>query len=32
VRTLPALRGVGSAQGNTGMDYLSKVPYRSISR
>ncbi|MEA5417326.1 phycobilisome rod-core linker polypeptide [Synechococcus sp. BA-132 BA5] len=33
VRTLPALRGVGSAAaGNTGMDYLSKVPYRSIGR
>jgi len=32
VRTLPALRGVGGAQGNTNMDYLAKVPYRSISR
>jgi phycobilisome rod-core linker protein len=33
VRTLPALRGVGgAAAGNTGMDYLSKVPYRSIGR
>jgi phycobilisome rod-core linker protein len=32
VRTLPALRGVGTAQGNTGMDYLAKVPYRSIGR
>ncbi|MEB3200302.1 MAG: phycobilisome rod-core linker polypeptide [Synechococcaceae cyanobacterium] len=32
VRTLPALRGVGAAAGNAGMDYLSKVPYRSIGR
>ena len=33
VRTLPAMRGVGgAAAGNTGMDYLSKVPYRSIGR
>lgn len=33
VRTLPALRGVGgAAAGNTNMDYLSKVPYRSIGR
>jgi len=32
VRTLPALRGVGGAAGNTSMDYLSKVPYRSIGR
>jgi phycobilisome rod-core linker protein len=32
VRTLPALRGVGSAGSNTGMDYLAKVPYRSIGR
>jgi phycobilisome rod-core linker protein len=30
VRSLPALRGIGSPQGNTGMDYLAKVPYRSI--
>jgi len=32
VRSLPAMRGVGAPQGNTGMDYLSKVPYRSIGR
>jgi phycobilisome rod-core linker protein len=32
VRSLPALRGVGAPQGNTGMDYLAKVPYRSIGR
>jgi phycobilisome rod-core linker protein len=32
VRTLPALRGVGAPQGNTSIDYLSKVPYRSIGR
>ncbi|MFN9621438.1 MAG: phycobilisome rod-core linker polypeptide [Cyanobacteriota bacterium] len=33
VRTLPAMRGVGGAPaGNTGMDYLAKVPYRSIGR
>ena len=32
VRTLPALRGVGGAAGNTSMDYLAKVPYRSIGR
>ena len=32
VRTLPALRGVGSVGGNTSMDYLAKVPYRSIGR
>jgi phycobilisome rod-core linker protein len=33
VRTLPAMRGMGGAPaGNTGMDYLAKVPYRSIGR
>jgi phycobilisome rod-core linker protein len=33
VRTLPAMRTrAGAAAGNTGMDYLSKVPYRSIGR
>ena len=30
VRTLSALRGISTPQGNTGMDYLAKVPYRSI--
>ena len=32
VRSLPALRGVGGAQGNASIDYLAKVPYRSIGR
>ena len=32
VRSLPALRGVGGAQGKTSIDYLAKVPYRSIGR
>jgi len=32
VRNLPALRTSGGASGNTSMDYLSKVPYRSIGR
>jgi phycobilisome rod-core linker protein len=32
VRSLPALRGSSAPQGNVGMDYLSKVPYRSIGR
>ncbi|MFM7643012.1 MAG: phycobilisome rod-core linker polypeptide [Cyanobium sp.] len=33
VRTLPAMRSAGGApSGNTGMDYLAKVPYRSIGR
>ena len=32
VRNLPALRSQGGASGNTSMDYLSKVPYRSIGR
>jgi len=32
VRNLPVLRTSGGAGGNTSMDYLSKVPYRSIGR
>jgi hypothetical protein len=32
VRNLPALRTSGGASGNTSMDYLAKVPYRSIGR
>jgi phycobilisome rod-core linker protein len=32
VRTLPALRSSGGSSGNTGMDYMAKVPYRSIGR
>lgn len=33
VRALPAMRSSGGvATGNTGMDYLAKVPYRSIGR
>lgn len=32
VRSLPALRTGSAASGNAGMDYLSKVPYRSIGR
>ena len=32
VRTLPALRTGAASSGNAGMDYLSKVPYRSIGR
>ena len=32
VRQLPALRIGASTSGNAGMDYLSKVPYRSIGR
>jgi len=32
VRSLPAMRGGGVPAGNTSMDYLSKVPYRSIGR
>ncbi len=32
VRNLPAMRGQGAASGNTSMDYLAKVPYRSIGR
>jgi phycobilisome rod-core linker protein len=32
VRSMPGPRGVGAPQGNTSMDYLSKVPYRSIGR
>jgi hypothetical protein len=29
---MPALRGVGGAQGNASIDYMAKVPYRSIGR
>jgi phycobilisome rod-core linker protein len=32
VRELPALRSGAASSGNAGMDYLSKVPYRSIGR
>ena len=32
VRNLPAMRSQGGASGNTSMDYLAKVPYRSIGR
>jgi len=32
VRALPASRSSAGAQGSTSMDYLSKVPYRSIGR
>ncbi len=32
VRTLPALRTGSAASGNADMDYLSKVPYRSVGR
>ncbi len=32
VRTLPALRTGAATSGNAGMDYLSKVPYRSVGR
>ena len=32
VRSLPALRTGAASSGNTGMDYLSKVPYRSVGR
>ncbi|NDC15985.1 MAG: phycobilisome rod-core linker polypeptide CpcG, partial [Synechococcaceae bacterium WB9_2_170] len=32
VRTLPAMRSRGGASGNASIDYLSKVPYRSIGR
>ena len=31
-RNLPALRTSGGAGGNTSIDYLAKVPYRSIGR
>ncbi|MFZ9217533.1 MAG: phycobilisome rod-core linker polypeptide CpcG, partial [Vulcanococcus sp.] len=31
VRTLPALRGA-NASGSADIDYLSKVPYRSLGR
>ena len=30
VRNLPAMRSQGAASGSVSMDYLSKVPYRSI--
>jgi len=29
---MPAMRSSAGASGNTAMDYLSKVPYRSIGR
>jgi phycobilisome rod-core linker protein len=32
VRGLPAARGAGGSSINTSIDYLSKVPYRSIGR
>jgi phycobilisome rod-core linker protein len=32
VRALPAPRATAAASGSAGMDYLSKVPYRSIGR
>jgi len=32
VRTLPAMRSSAGTSGNTGMDYMAKVPYRSIGR
>jgi phycobilisome rod-core linker protein len=32
VRTLPALSSRGGSSGNTSMDYMAKVPYRSIGR
>ncbi|MCP9882900.1 phycobilisome rod-core linker polypeptide [Cyanobium sp. Alchichica 3B3-8F6] len=32
VRNLPAMRSQGGASSNTSMDYLAKVPYRSIGR
>jgi hypothetical protein len=32
VRTLPAMRTSAGTPGNTGMDYMAKVPYRSIGR
>nr|YP_009530886.1 phycobilisome rod-core linker polypeptide cpcG [Paulinella micropora]AXY63575.1 phycobilisome rod-core linker polypeptide cpcG [Paulinella micropora] len=32
VRNLPAMRIGGSGSGNTSMDYMSKVPYRSVGR
>ena len=31
-RALPAMRSSGGASGNASIDYLSKVPYRSIGR
>lgn len=32
VRTLPALRSRGGGSSNASMDYMAKVPYRSIGR
>ena len=32
VRTLPAMRSSAGASGNASIDYLAKVPYRSIGR
>ena len=32
VRNLPAMRSQGGASGNASIDYLAKVPYRSIGR
>lgn len=32
VRSLPALRATAAASGTASMDYLAKVPYRSIGR
>ena len=32
VRTLPATRTRGASGGNTSIDYLAKVPYRSLGR
>lgn len=32
VRSLPAMRTGAASSGNTSMDYLSKVPYRSVGR
>nr|AUG32629.1 phycobilisome rod-core linker polypeptide cpcG (L-RC 28.5) [Paulinella longichromatophora] len=32
VRNLPSMRVSGSGSGNTSMDYMSKVPYRSVGR
>ena len=32
VRNLPAMRSQGGASGSVSMDYLAKVPYRSVGR
>jgi phycobilisome rod-core linker protein len=32
VCNLPAMRSQGGASGSVSMDYLAKVPYRSIGR